>query len=315
MKKLRHLLLSLALVIGLSAPYVPSLAPLVDSVVSAETAVQSPVKVKDMAGKEIVLDQPAQKIVALLPSDAEILFAIGAGDQIAAIGNYVDYPAEEIKDLPVVTSGQDMNAEEILALEPELVVLTTMGQTEDTVKQLEDAGIPVMITDSSNSIEEVYQNIENLGIISGHEEEAQALIDEMEATFQEYEDKAKDKEGAKVYYEISPLEFGLWTAGKGTFMDEMGQMLKLENIFGDLEAWKEVSQEDVLDRNPDYIFTTSMPSEDQSPVDEILNREGWQDVTAVKEQQVFAADNSAFTRPGPRLMEAIKFLYESVYGE
>lgn len=280
---------------------------------TAET-VATLIEVEDSLDRELTLEAPATEIVATLPSDAEILYALGAGDTLVGRGSYVDYPSE-VSEVPDVGSGQETNIEAIIALDPDLVVLGQMSGTEDQIRQLEEAGIPVFVSDA-DTIEDVYVNIEKLAYLTGYEEAGQELIAEMEATFDHYEDLADDQEPGTVYYEISPLEFGLWAAGDDTFMNELGDLLNLDNIFeDDFDGWSEVSEEQVLAKDPDYIITTSMPVEGApSPVEEILQREAWQDVTAVKEGQVFQVSSDEFTRPGPRLMYAIEALYDFVYG-
>lgn len=274
------------------------------------------VKVTDMVGREVVLEEgPAKEIVALMPADAEILFELGVGDRLIGRGAYVDYPAEEVEDIPAIATGQDLNVEEIIKLSPDLVIMSTMTLTPDQLEAVEVADIPVIITDAK-TLEEVYTAIELIGQVTASEDKANQLVEEMQATFQEFQAKVEDiNEEKTVYYEISPLEFGLWTAGSQTFMDEIGQMLKLENIFVDQEGFVEVSEEQVLLANPAYIITTSVPMDPKAVQadQEILDRENWQEVAAVQDQQVFAVDNSAFTRPGPRLMDAIKELYQIVY--
>lgn len=284
----------------------------------ANQATKEGLKLTDMAGREVVLEEgPATEIVTLMPSDAEILFELGAGDTIVGRGTYVDYPAEEVEDIPAIATGKDLNIEEIIALDPQVVIMTGMALNEDQVKAIEEAGIPVLITDAT-TIDGVYEAIDLLGQVVDRQEEAQTLIDEMKATFANFQEKASQKEKpGSVYYEISPLEYGLWTAGSETFMDEIGSLLGLENIFADQKSFVEISQEQVLDKNPDYILTTSMQMDESAPQpqDEIKERQGWEEVTAVKEDHVFAIDNSAFTRPGPRLAQAIESLYQLVYGE
>lgn len=285
------------------------------SVVNAEESTSQALKITDMVGREVVLEEgPATEIISLMPADAEILFEIGAGDTLVGRGTYVDYP-EEVQDIPVVATGEDLNVEELVALDPQLVIMTTMALSEDQLKSIEEAGIPVFVTDAK-TIDQVYEAIELLGQVVGHEKEADELIEEMTQTFEEYTQKAKEQElDASVYYEISPLEYGLWTAGNGTFMDEMGQMLGLENIFADQEEFVEVSEEKVIELNPSIILTTAehYDTDAPTPEEEIMGRKGWQDMDAVKNDKVFAVDNNAFTRPGPRLMEAIETLYEYVY--
>ena len=272
------------------------------------------ITVTDMHGREITLDAPADRIVALQPSDCEILCAIGCEDKLVGIGQYCDYP-ETILDMPVVQSGEETNIEEILALEPQVVLMNDMAQSEEQVKQLEDNGIQVAVSKATD-IEGVYYAIRMVGQLTGEEENAEALVTDMQETFEEIKGKVED-EGKTVYFEVSPLQYGLWTAGKGTFMDELAGICGLTNAFEDVEDWASISEEQVIARDPDYIVTITMYyGEGPTPVEEILEREGWQDLKAVKNGQVFnASDSNALSRPGPRLKDAAVELYDFLYGE
>jgi iron complex transport system substrate-binding protein len=111
--------------------------------------------------------------------------------------------------------------------------------------------------------------------------------------------------GKTVYFEVSPLQYGLWAAGAGTFMDELAAMCGLTNAFADVEGWGAVSEEQVIARDPDYIITIAMYfGEGPTPVEEILARPGWQTLKAVSGQTVFNADSDSISRPGPRLKDA-----------
>lgn len=295
MKKLFSLLLAMAMLLACTA-------------VSAEgTAVE----VTDMTQRTVTLDAPAARVVAITAANVEVLYALGAGDTLVGRGEYCDYPAEAL-DVPSVKSGADLNVEEILALEPDVVLMDTMGQTAEQVEALENAGVKVVMT-KEDGIEGVYTAIELIGKVVGKNDEAAALVADMKNTFAEVTAAAKDADfaGKTVYFEISPLQWGLWTGGNGTFMDEIGQMLGLTNIFADVDGWASVSEEQVLERNPDFIVTTSSYyGEGPTPVEEIEQRAGWENVTAVANGDIFNADSDSFTRPGPRLADAAKALLE-----
>ena len=109
-------------------------------VCGAALALADGIAVTDMHGREITLDAPATRIVALTPSDCEILCAIGGGDALVGRGKYCDYP-ESVTELPVVQSGAETNIEEILALEPQIVLMSDMSQTEEQAKLLEQNGL------------------------------------------------------------------------------------------------------------------------------------------------------------------------------
>ena len=272
------------------------------------------VTVTDMTGREITLDAPATRIVALTASDCEILYALGAGDTLVGRGEYCDYP-EDVQAVPSVQSGYETNIEEIIALEPQVVLMATMAQTTEQVEALEAAGVRVVVSDAQD-IAGVYTAIELIGAVTGKNEEAAALVAGMKDSFAAIAAEAKGDGSKTVYFEVSPLEYGLWTAGKGTFMDELAQMVGLKNAFEDVEGWAAISEEQVLERDPDYIVTISMYyGEGPTPVEEIMGREGWQELKAVKNEAVFNADSNEISRPGPRLVDAAQALYDFVTGE
>lgn len=299
MRLSRFLSLLLALMMALS------LAP----AMQAET-----LEFTDMADRAIKLDKAVTRIVALQPADCEVLFAIGAGDLLVGRGEYCDYPAE-VLEVPSVQSGFETNYEQIIALAPDVVILTKMAQSVEDIKKLEEAGITVIVSDAQ-SIQGVYSAISMLGQITGKADEAAELVASMTLSFAALAEKTKDKEGGSVYFEVSPLAFGLWVAGAGTFMDEIATILNLKNAFDDIEGWQAISEEQVLTRDPDIIVTTTMYfGEGPTPVEELTGRTSWDSLKAVKNGRVFNADADAITRPGPRLVEAAQAFYDFLYGE
>lgn len=272
------------------------------------------VTVTDMTGREITLEEPATRIVALTPSDCEILFAIGAGNTLVGRGTYCDYPAE-VLTVATVQSGYDTNIEQIIALQPQVLLMSTMAQTEEQAAALEEAGIKVVVSDAKD-IEGVYTAIKMIGALMGKDAEAAVVINDMKDTFAQVTAEATGDGTETVYFEVSPLEYGLWTAGKGTFMDEVANLLKLKNAFADVEGWGEISEEQVIQRNPDYIVTITMYfGEGPLPEEEIKGRSGWENITAVKNDAILNLANDELSRPGPRLAEGATLLYEFVYGE
>ncbi len=272
----------------------------------------SPVTVKDMKDREITLDAPATRIVALTAADCEILYALGAGDTLVGRGEYCEYP-EQVKNVPSVQSGATTNIEQILALKPQVVIMGTMAQTIEQVAALEAAGIKVVASEATD-IAGVYTAIELIGAVTGKTYEAGALVESMKASFEEISKKAAGDGTKTVYFEVSPLQYGLWTAGSGTFMDELATMIGLQNAFADVQGWGEISQEQVIERDPDYIVTIAMYlGEGLNPVEEIKSRVGWQDLKAVKNGTILNADSNEISLPGPRLKDAAQTLFTFVY--
>ena len=267
--------------------------------------------ITDMAGRTITLSEPVTRVVALTASDVEILFELGAGDLLVGRGEFCDYPPEAL-NVQAVQSGMETNLEQIIALEPQVVMMSTMGQTMEQMDAIENAGIVVVITDA-HDIEDVYTSIELIGNVIGKQGEATDLISTMVSTFEDISANAGANEGKTIYFEVSPLEFGLWTAGTDTFMDEIAEKLGLTNIFADVSGWSEISEEQVLSRNPDYIVTVGMYfGEGVLPDEEILARSGWENVTAVRNGTVINFGNNELSRPSYRLAEGARILSDFI---
>lgn len=315
MKNLKKLALALTFAMVLSLAAACGAAPAETTAPTESTqAVSESVTVVDMIGKTVTLEEPAQRIVALTPSDCEILYAIGAGDTLVGRGKYCDYPAA-VQQVPAVESGATTNLEEIIALEPDVLLMSTMSQTEEQIAALEAAGIKVVVSDAQD-IDGVYEAIELIGTLMGHKNEAEEVITNMKLTFAELQSGVTGDGTETVYFEVSPLEYGLWAAGSNTFMDEIAAMLGLQNAFADVDGWGEISEEQVLERNPDYIVTISMYfGEGPTPEEEILGRAGWENVPAVANGKILNLPNNELSRPAPRLAEGAKLMFEFVYGK
>lgn len=306
-----------ALLLALTAcaqPQPPAAAaPAATALPAGAPAGNNPVTITDMAGREITLAEPATRVVALTAADCEILYALGAGDLLVGRGEYCDYPAA-VLEVPSVQSGYETNLEQILALEPQVLLMAMMAQPEEHVAALEAAGVRVVVSDAQD-IPGVYTAIEMIGALLGRETEAAGMIDSMKAAFSELAEGAGGDGEKTVYFEVSPLEYGLWTAGADTFMNEIAELLGLRNAFADVSGWAEISEEQVLERNPDYIVTISMYfGEGPTPVEEILGRAGWQNVTAVKNGAILHLENNELSRPSYRLVDGARALYQFVYG-
>ena len=303
-KKLVSLFLALALVLAC----IPVLA-------------EDGITVTDMMNREIKLAAPADKVVVMMPGDAEILYALGAQDTIVGVGYYCTTPEETavmpgIETLPIVKSGSETNMEEILSLEPQIIIMTTMGHSEDLVNALAENNVQVVVTDAQD-LEGVYTDIALIGTLTGKTAEAEQLIADMKQKFAEISDKAGET-GKSLYVDESPLMYGLWSAGKGTYMDDIAGICGLTNIFADIERHQMVSEEQVLERNPDIIITTNLfdPSwMTEMPADEIKGRAGWENISALQNDMVVYDPTNAVAIPGPRLTEVAEMLLNLVSGE
>ena len=318
-KKILSLLLAAVMLLSLaacgqSAEPTPTEAP-AEATEAPVEATEAPaedttVTVTDMTGREITLEEPATRIVALTASDCEIICALGGIDLLVGRGTYCDYPAE-VQEIPSVQSGYETNIEQIIALQPQVLVMSTMAQTEEQVQALEEAGVHVVVSDAKD-IEGTYTAIRMIGALLGKNDEAETIIDGMKTKFESLKVVCGNGEKS-IYFEVSPLEWGLWTAGNGSFMNEIAELLGLKNCFADVGDWAQISEEQVLERNPDYILTITMYyGEGPTPEEEIASRAGWENVTAVKNGAILNLQNNELSRPAPRLADGAQMLADFV---
>lgn len=317
MKKTLSLMTALLLCLTLAAcapktPAAPTATPA--PAPSATPAADGTRTITDTTGRTVVVPENLERVVVLSAGECEIVYALGAGDLVVGRGEYCNYP-EEALNVASVQSGYQTNAEQIIALDPQVIIMSAMDQDPEQIEAFQKAGIAVCVS-METDIEGVYASIRTIGAVLGRETEAEAVVADMQSRFDALETACADKSGGSVYFEVSPLQFGLWTTGVDTYMNEIAEMLNLTNIFADVTGWAEVSEEQVLQRDPDYIVTTAMYfGEGELPADEILGRAGWENITAIQNGMVYNANSDQIARPGPRLADAAEMLYDFVYGE
>ena len=244
-----------------------------------------------------------KSIVALSPSAAEILFTIGAGDQVSAVSEFTDYPAEA-KSKPVVGGfdGKTLSIETIMSYKPDLVYLTE-GMHNFLISTLESNGIAYYIS-KGESIASVENEILEVGKITGHEKEAKKVVDDMQKKL----DKVAKKAGSpvKVYYEVWNAPY--MSVGSTSFIDDVIAKAGGENIFHELsDAYPMVSEEAIISREPAVIL---VPSSTGLAASAVGLRNGWADIPAVKNARVYVVDDNVYTRPGPRIADVVVELSE-----
>lgn len=244
-----------------------------------------------------------KSIVALSPSAAEILFTIGAGDQVSAVSEFTDYPAEA-KSKPVVGGfdGKTLSIETIMSYKPDLVYLTE-GMHNFLISTLESNGIAYYIS-KGESIASVENEILEVGKITGHEKEAKKIVDDMQKKL----DKVAKKAGSpvKVYYEVWNAPY--MSVGSTSFIDDVIAKAGGENIFHELsDAYPMVSEEAIISREPAVIL---VPSSTGLAASAVGLRNGWADIPAVKNARVYVVDDNVYTRPGPRIADVVLELAE-----
>ncbi|SDO24226.1 ABC transporter substrate-binding protein [Alkalicoccus daliensis] len=273
-----------------------------------------PITVTDHAGNEVTIEEEPESIVTMQPSDTEILFELGAGDRIVGVSDFANYPEEALEIEQV--GGQDMDAEMILSLEPDLALVSDYHHNNhgEILDQYRDAGIEVFVIENPASFDGAFEHIEMLGEITGTEEQAEEIVSGMQAELDELREQSEeiDEEDRKtVWIEVAPSP-DIFTTGQGTFMHEMLEVIGAENAAADHEGWVNLTEEEIVTLEPDTIITTYGFYVDD-PVAEVTEREGWSDVPAVENEDIHDVDSDMVSRSGPRLVDGTRLIAEAVY--
>ncbi|MBQ8110584.1 MAG: ABC transporter substrate-binding protein [Clostridia bacterium] len=269
---------------------------------------------EDRAGNPIELKDDMQKLVSLAPSTTRVLLDMGLGDKLVAIDTYSAMYAPELSELPQFDM-MTPDVEQLAALEPDAVFITGMSTVDgdSPFQALMGLGIQVVIIPSSSSIAAIQEDIRFIGACVGDEEGAQALVDDMQAQIDAVAAIGETIEDKKtVAIEVAALPY-LCYAGGETYLNEMIELIGAVNAYGDQPAWASVTEEAAVAVNPDVILTAIDYLPD--PVDEIVNREGWGEVKAIADGQVYQLDSESANQPNHNIVKALWQMAEAVYPE
>jgi cobalamin transport system substrate-binding protein len=273
-----------------------------------------PIVLKDGLDRIITLEAPAQAIISLAPSNTELLYGVGAGDQIIAREDYSNFP-EAALELPSIGNTQEQNLEIIVSLEPDLVLAADINAPEQ-IAAIEDLGITVFQLGNPTDLDGLYENMRTVAELTGHEEETETWIETAKARVATVEETIAQAETTPtVFYELDATNpTSPWTSGAGTFIDTLITMAGGENIAGGMEAaWAQFSQEELIIQDPQIILLGDAMW-GISP-EMVAERPGWEELTAVVNAQVLPFNDDLVSRPGPRLIDGLEALAQAIHPE
>jgi len=297
-----------------SAPLTPTpVPPTATPVPATATPAAFPLTITDSLDRQITLKELPQRVVSLAPSLTEILFAVGAGDQVVGVTEYCNYPAEaESREQVGAFSAKTISVEKIVALKPGLV-LASGPIHEPVIEALENVGVVVVSVDPA-TLDEVYEDIELVGRMTGHPEAAAQTVAEMKSRIGEVVavvETIPRAERVTVFWQI--WDEPLMTAGPDTFPGQMIALAGGINIFAELsEDWPTVSVEEVLKRNPAVIVGPDTHGDKLTP-EVVGGRPGWDQIDAVRNKRIHLIDGDIVSRPGPRLADALIAVAQALY--
>jgi iron complex transport system substrate-binding protein len=256
-----------------------------------------PVTVEGTSGQVTIDDRP-ERIVSLSPTATEDLFAIGAGEQVIAVDDQSNFPPEA----PATElSGFEPNVEAIAGFEPDLVVFAT--DPGDLGSSLEGLGITALQLDAAPTLEVAYEQIEQLGLATGHADEARALVEDMRSEIEGLVNAADPAPGTSFYYELDDT---LYSVTSKTFIGQLFEMLGLENIADEVGTgsggYPQLSAEYILASDPDLIFLADTKCCGQS-LETVSRRPGWHELSAVTGGDVVPLNDDVASRWGPRIVD------------
>jgi iron complex transport system substrate-binding protein len=270
---------------------------LVGSVAGGAARADFPVTITADNGKVTIRKQP-RRIVSLSPTATETLFAIGAGRQVIAVDDQSDHPRNAPR---TALSGFTPNVEAIAGYRPDLVVIAY--DPKDLSEALGRLGIPVVHHDAVRGFKGAYQQIRQLGLVTGQRAGATRLIGSMQKRIARLVQRARGKAaGLTVYHELTP---DLYSASSSSFVGKIYEQFGLENIADEADrsdtGYPQLSAEYVVARSPDIIVLADIVCCGQK-ASTVAARPGWSRIDAVRTGSIVRLDDSLASRWGPRLV-------------
>ena len=262
-------------------------------------AAEFPLTVIDGNGNEIVFERPPERIIAWSSAMVEILYAMGEGDRIIGTHDFVDYPPETA-DIRRLGGAFDIDLEAAVEMEPDLVYMFYDRFNDD----LERVGLKTLyIPTLSDDFTQVADRIRMWGRIVGNTEDAERVA-------REFEDRVQAVKDAMEPIGAGPTVFqdagGYWTPGRGTLIQEVFDLLRLENIVAeDVEGYAQISPEIIVERNPDIMISGSPEA--------LLAEPALAEVRAIRDGAIYTPSTNALSVASPRFIEGVEELAQWVY--
>ncbi len=260
--------------------------------------------VKDDRGKEVRLPIKVTRAVSLAPNLTEIVFAVDGEEYLVGVTTICDYPGEA-KKIKKVGDTLKPNIENIIALKPQVVLVSTASQLEAFTETLEKSGIEVFVSNPA-TLEDIFRSIEKVGEIFGKTDRASAIVKGLKERVLEAEKKTKGVEKIRTFVQIDQSPF---TIGKGSFLTDMVEKAGGVSVTKDVEKpYFKVSKETALALNPEaIIISESIGNEEPNEV--------FKQSDAVRNGKVFKVNSDVLSRPAPRVVDAIEQMAKSLHPE
>ncbi|NIM59287.1 MAG: ABC transporter substrate-binding protein [Candidatus Aminicenantes bacterium] len=263
--------------------------------------------IKDDLDYPFVITSPPQRIISLAPNITEILFNLDLGEKVVGVTRYCDFPEKALKK-EKIGGLVDPNLEKIIDLKPDLII-GFRGNPLRIIERLRSLHLPLFVLEMGTNLETVFIIIEKIGIITQEEKKAEILVESLKKRYDKTQTKLRNvQHEPRVFLSIHGN--GLWTCGKGSFLDDLVGKARGVNIAGNMpRKWLHYNREQLIHDNPEVIITLSKSRAEFSKVkDWIINEAHLKEIKAVKTDRIYFLDENLATRPGPRLIDALEEL-------
>lgn len=272
-----------------------------------ETAASNTQQLTDDAGRNVTLPARVDRVITLAPNLTEIVFAVGAGDRIVGNTSYCDYP-EEAKNITKVGDTLHPSLERIIALRPQVVLISTASQLEVFTQQLQSQNIAVFVTDP-HDLEGVFRSIEQLGRMLGQEQQATALVQKLRERTNTVEQRVKQEQPVRVFYQVSGEP--LYTAGHDAFVTDLMRRAGAASVTADVPgAWPKFSNESALAARPDAII---LPTGGSMGAANANVAEALRNSPAARAGRVYKINDDHLARPGPRSVDGLEEMARALH--
>lgn len=261
----------------------------------------------DDTGRSVAVPDHVHRIVSLSPSLTDIVYALGAQDELVGITDYTDYPPEAARQKPSVGAIVNPSLEKIFALHPDIVLALPAFNGADTIAGLQHLGLPVFLFNTA-IVSDIYRNIASVGRVLGRDQQASMLIAQLRSREQRIKQQSTGKTKPKVLIVVA-IE-PLITAGRSAFMTEMITAAGAESVTQDVpQDWLQMNLEAVLPRKPDYIVLIQ-----GGPVTlkDMQQHPGWNSLDAVRESRIITVDNR-IQIPSPVAFDGLEDLARQIH--
>ena len=263
------------------------------------------------ANGSVTIDQQPSSIVSLSPTATEMLFAIGAGEQVKAVDKNSDYPANAPRtDL----DAYQLNSEAVANYRPDLII--SSGLTASQMKQLTVLHVPVLDEPAAQNLDGTYAQLAQLGEATGHQSEAAAEVTKMEKQVEQVSQTVASSGPHTYYYELDQTYYSVTSS---TFVGSVLKLLGLRSIADAANGaaasggYPQLSAEFILNANPDYVFLADTKCCKQSAAT-VAKRPGWTTMSAVKDGRIVPLDDDIASRWGPRIVDLMKTVAHAIEG-